>query len=75
MQGMVGSGRKGTTMMTASTEVNQVKETLVRREGELARGSRTRIAKAIEKSADPDEIQFATERDLVIRNADSIIWR
>ena len=62
-------------MMTASTEMNQVKEILVRNEVELAQASRTWDCIAIEKSADQiDEIQYATERDLVIRNVDSIIW-
>jgi len=63
-------------MMTASTEMTQVKEILVRKEVELlAPASRTCNAVAIERVADQvDETQYATGRDLVIRNVDSIIW-
>ncbi len=44
---------------------------LERKEAELVRGLSTRDGIAIEKSADQmDEIQYATERDLAIRNVD-----
>ena len=47
------------------------KETLVRKEAELGRVLRNRDGIAIEKSADQmDEIQYASERDLAIRNVD-----
>ena len=58
-------------MNTAHTEMSGLKETLVRKESELARVLRTRDDIAIEKSADQmDEIQYASERDLAIRNLD-----
>jgi DnaK suppressor protein len=47
------------------------KELLERKEAELAWVLRARDGIAIEKSADQmDEIQYATERDLAIRNVD-----
>jgi DnaK suppressor protein len=47
------------------------KEILVRKEAELGRVLRNRDGIAIEKSADQmDEIQYASERDLAIRNVD-----
>jgi DnaK suppressor protein len=46
-------------------------ETLERKEAELVRVLRVRDGIAIEKSADQmDEIQYATERDLAMRNVD-----
>jgi len=58
-------------MKTASAETCWVKETLVRKQAELAQLLRTRDDIAIEKSADQmDEIQYASERDLAIRNVD-----
>jgi RNA polymerase-binding transcription factor len=49
----------------------QVKEVLETKAAELDRGLRKRDDIAIEKSADQmDEIQYATERDLAIRNVD-----
>jgi DnaK suppressor protein len=58
-------------MDTAHTEISGLKEILVRKESELARVLRTRDDIAIEKSADQmDEIQYASERDLAIRNVD-----
>jgi DnaK suppressor protein len=46
-------------------------ETLEQKQSELVRLLRTRDGIAIEKSADQmDEIQYATERDLAIRNVD-----
>jgi DnaK suppressor protein len=48
-----------------------VKEILKRKEAELVQALRTRDGIAIEKSADQmDEIQYASERDLAIRNVD-----
>ena len=58
-------------MDTAHTETSGLKEILVRKESELARVLRTRDDIVIEKSADQmDEIQYASERDLAIRNLD-----
>jgi DnaK suppressor protein len=58
-------------MRIAATEIGGVKETLERKEAELARLLRARDGIAIEKSADQmDEIQYASERDLAIRNVD-----
>jgi len=66
--------RDGMTM--APTDMFQ--EILARKEAELARVLRNRDGIAIEKSADQmDEIQYASERDLAIRNVDreSILLR
>jgi DnaK suppressor protein len=70
--------RKGTVVRIASTEMGGVKKILERKEAELVRVLRTRDDIAIEKSADQmDEIQYASERDLAIRNVDreSILLR
>ena len=49
----------------------EIRETLERKAAELGGVRRQRDAIAIEKSADQmDEIQYATERDLAIRNVD-----
>lgn len=62
---------KGMTMRTAPTEMSEFQEVLERKESELVRVLRTRDDIAIEKSADQmDEIQYASERDLAIRNLD-----
>ena len=48
-----------------------IKEVLERKEAELDRELRKRDGIAIEKSADQmDEIQYATERELAMRNVD-----
>ena len=55
-----------------------IKEILERKEAELVQVLRKRDGIAIEKSADQmDEIQYASERDLAIRNVDreSILLR
>ena len=58
-------------MKTALREMNGFREILERKEAELVHVLRSRDGIAIEKSADQmDEIQFATERDLAIRNVD-----
>jgi RNA polymerase-binding transcription factor len=58
-------------MKTARTEVDRFQEFLERKEAELVQVLRKRDGIAIEKSADQmDAIQFATERDLEIRNVD-----
>jgi DnaK suppressor protein len=58
-------------MKTADTEMGAFQEILKRKETELGQGLRKRDDIAIEKSADQmDEIQYATERDLAIRNVD-----
>jgi DnaK suppressor protein len=58
-------------MKTAHTEMDRVKEILERKEAELVQALRRRDDIAIEKSADQmDEIQYASERDLAIRNVD-----
>ncbi|MGB7760158.1 MAG: TraR/DksA family transcriptional regulator [Bryobacteraceae bacterium] len=58
-------------MKIAATEIGGVKETLERKQAELAWVLRARDGIAIEKSADQmDEIQYASERELAIRNVD-----
>jgi DnaK suppressor protein len=58
-------------MSTAATGISGVQEALERKQAELAQVLRTRDGIAIEKSADQmDEIQYASERDLAIRNVD-----
>jgi DnaK suppressor protein len=58
-------------MNLAPTEISGFREILVRKQAELARVLRKRDDIAIEKSADQmDEIQYASERDLAIRNVD-----
>ena len=62
---------KRMTMKTAPREMNGFQEILERKEADLVRILRSRDGIAIEKSADQmDEIQYATERDLAIRNVD-----
>jgi DnaK suppressor protein len=59
------------TMKTSCAEVNGFQAILERQETELARVLRKRDGIAVEKSADQmDEIQYASERDLAIRNVD-----
>jgi DnaK suppressor protein len=58
-------------MTTENTEVTMFQAILERRTAELNRALRNRDDIAIEKSADQmDEIQYASERDLAIRNVD-----
>jgi DnaK suppressor protein len=58
-------------METALTGLNGFQRILEQREAELVGGLQKRDGIAIEKSADQmDEIQYATERDLAIRNVD-----
>jgi DnaK suppressor protein len=58
-------------MKIAASENCGVREILERKEAELAWVLRARDGIAIEKSADQmDEIQYASERDLAIRNVD-----
>jgi RNA polymerase-binding transcription factor len=58
-------------MKIADTRMGRVKEILQRKEAELVQVLRKRDGMAIEKSPDQmDEIQFALERDLAIRNVD-----
>ena len=58
-------------MKTAHTEMGGFQEILERRSAELVQVLRKRDGIAIEKSADQmDEIQYASERDLAIRNVD-----
>jgi len=57
--------------MSMTTTIDVFQEILLGKEAELARLLRNRDGIAIEKSADQmDEIQYATERDLAIRNVD-----
>jgi DnaK suppressor protein len=61
---------EGTTM-TEQSEMSGFHEILARKEAELAHVLRKRDGITIEKSADQmDEIQYATERDMAIRNVD-----
>jgi DnaK suppressor protein len=58
-------------MQTAHIELNGFHGMLQRKESELSHVLRNRDDIAIEKSADEmDEIQYASERDLAIRNVD-----
>jgi DnaK suppressor protein len=58
-------------MALAMAPIDMFQEVLERKETELVRILRTRDGIAIEKSADPmDEIQYASERELAIRNVD-----
>ena len=58
-------------MKLVSAELGGVQEILKRKEAELDRELRKRDGIAIEKSADQmDEIQYATERELAMRNVD-----
>src|SRR5579863_2506465 len=58
-------------MKAAPAELRGIQEILERKMAELAQVLRKRDGIAIEKSADQmDEIQYATERDLAIRNVD-----
>lgn len=58
-------------MKMADRELVQLQEVVKQKEAELVRTLRKRDGIAIEKSADQmDEIQYATERDLAIRNVD-----
>jgi RNA polymerase-binding transcription factor len=60
-----------TVVQNTSTEIDRVKEILERKAAELIQLLRYRDGIAIEKSADQmDEIQYASERDLAIRNVD-----
>jgi DnaK suppressor protein len=58
-------------MKTAHSDIARFQEILERKHGELTRVWRKRADIAIEKSADQmDEIQYASERDLAIRDVD-----
>jgi len=58
-------------MNTAIAETGGVREILERKEAELVQLLRRRDGITIEKSADQmDEIQYASERDLAMRNVD-----
>ena len=58
-------------MKTTTAGIGGIKRTLERKASELARALRDRGGIAIEKSADQmDEIQYASERDLAVCNAD-----
>ena len=58
-------------MKTTPTELGGFQEILERKQVELTRVWRKRAEIAIEKSADQmDEIQYASERDLAIRDVD-----
>ena len=58
-------------MQTGHTDSGGFQETLERKEAELIHMLRMRDGIAIERSADEmDQIQYASERDLAIRNVD-----
>jgi DnaK suppressor protein len=58
-------------MLTTSAETRTLKKILKEKEADLDRLLRTRDGIAIENSADEmDQIQYATERDMAIRNVD-----
>jgi DnaK suppressor protein len=57
--------------MSVVSAKNGLQETLERKQAELVGGLRRRDGIAIEKSADQmDEIQYASERELALRNVD-----
>ena len=61
-------------MKIVSTEMGGVQEILERKAIELARELQNRDGIAIEKSADQmDEIQYASERELAIRDRKSVV--
>jgi DnaK suppressor protein len=69
---------KEEAMNKGTTNSNGFQHVLERKEADLAQALRRRDDIAIEKSADQlDEIQYATERDLAMRNKDreSILLR
>ena len=58
-------------MKIADTKINGFQELLERKEADLAQILRRRDGIAIERSPDQmDEIQFAMDRDLAVRNVD-----
>jgi DnaK suppressor protein len=58
-------------MKTAHSQPGRVEDILEREEAELVQVLRVRDGITVERSADPmDEIQYASERDLAIRNVD-----
>jgi hypothetical protein len=62
---------KGIALKIALTETGGVQEILELNETELVQVLRKREGIAIEKSADQmDQVQYASERDLAIRNVD-----
>jgi DnaK suppressor protein len=66
-----GGGMKIVKKTVIPTDMCGFQEILERKEAELVRVLQKRDDIAIEKSADQmDEIQYASERDLAIRNAD-----
>jgi len=68
---MLGPYSEKDDMKTEHNEINGFQEILERKESDLVNILRKRDGIVIEKSADQmDEIQYATERDLAIRNVD-----
>ena len=64
-------GGEGNWMRQAQAGTPDFREILVRKEGEFRRSLRQRDDIAIQKSADQmDEIQYAAERDMAMRNVD-----
>jgi hypothetical protein len=64
---------KGIALKIAFTETRGVQEILELREAGLVQVLRKRDSIAIEKSADQmDEVQYASERDMAIRNVDRL---
>jgi DnaK suppressor protein len=58
-------------MKTTHSEPGRIEEVLEREEAELVQVLRVRDGIAVERGLDPmDEIQYASERDLAIRNVD-----
>jgi len=68
---MTARSGEGNSMNAAATGISGFQEILERKQAELVRVLRKRDDIAIQKSADQmDEIQYASERDLAIRNVD-----
>ena len=65
------NGRRGPNMNTTQTETGGFQQILERRAAELVQVLQRRDGIAIEKSPEQmDEIQYATQRELAIRNVD-----
>jgi len=65
------NGRRGLSMNTTQPEIAGFQEILERRAAELVRVLQKREGIAIEKSPEQmDEIQYANDRELAIRNVD-----
>ena len=75
MQWKVNSAFEGIIMRAASIEINHGKQTPARKQVKAPPVFRQwGCPVAAKRSVQKDRIQYATERDVVIRHVDSIIW-